>query len=202
MPLEKASAPSIGSLPPRNGGTLPALVVNPRRIDFAKFNLQRHSCPELESSAMSRNKRRPRTHMDSAAAGRVMAAAQHNPDSATARSAFDQRAVASLYPAVPDWIQWLYDRNPETARFCYQLCYPPIDAQGQIIGGRTTDTWWTRDRMYWAERQARNVVRARRFHEGSVAFAHTPELDDDDDFYAVWDAGQDWTGHWYSRDPA
>ncbi|MFJ9371396.1 hypothetical protein ACIRRA_44330 [Nocardia sp. NPDC101769] len=55
--------------------------------------------------------------------------------------------------------------------------------------------------MYWAEKEARTVVQARRFHSGGVAFAHFPDLEDDEAFFAAREANQPWTGHWYSRDP-
>ncbi|WP_159850606.1 hypothetical protein [Nocardia sp. CY41] len=149
----------------------------------------------------SRNRKRRSARMDSAALGRVTAAAQRDPGSPTAHSGFAARAAHALYPVVPAWIQWLYERNPTTARFVYQMCYPPIDEHGEIVGGWTAQQWWTADRMYWAEREARTVVRARRFHSGGIVFAHSPDLDDDDAFFAARDSGRAWTGHWYSRDP-
>ncbi|MBP2190161.1 hypothetical protein [Nocardia goodfellowii] len=97
------------------------------------------------------------------------------------------------HPRIPAWILWLYERSPGTAQFCYQLHYP--------IGVLPAE-YWTRDRAFRTESAARSVERARRFHAGRVPFASTPDLPDDDAFYATWSAEADWTGHWYSRDPA
>ncbi|MEV0111132.1 hypothetical protein AB0H42_33080 [Nocardia sp. NPDC050799] len=139
--------------------------------------------------------------MDPAAVERVTATARVQPESSTAITGFGDRAIGGLYPVVPAWIQWLSERNEATAGWVYQLCYPPIDAEGRIVGGLTPEKFWTRDRMYWAEKQARTVLRARRFHGRGVVFAHAPELEDDDAFYAAFAEDREWDGHWYSRDP-
>lgn len=94
----------------------------------------------------------------------------------------------------------MYERNPATAAFVYQLRYPPINAEGEIVDGWTAEKWWTHERMFWAEKQARAAERARRFHSGGVVLAHAPDLPDDAAFYAALDAGREWTGRWYSRD--
>ncbi|MET8429866.1 hypothetical protein [Nocardia sp. NPDC004860] len=139
--------------------------------------------------------RRERVVMDGAAVAWVREAAHRDPDSPTARSGFADRALAA--PAVPAWIHWLYDRSPETARLAYHLHYPLDDGyddrdyrEARIIA-----------RAYRAESAARAVQRSRRYHGPGPSFAYTPELPDDDDFYAAWDIKQEWTGHWYSRDP-
>ena len=67
-----------------------------------------------------------------------------------------------------------------------------------ITGGWTAESSWTPERMYIAEREARKTVRARL--SGHGVFAHSPDLPDDAAFFAARDRGQDWTGHWYSRD--
>ncbi|WP_280471251.1 hypothetical protein [Nocardia cyriacigeorgica] len=102
---------------------------------------------------------------------------------------------------MPAWIQWTYERsNAETARFFYQLCYPPINADGEIIGGWTAEEFWTRDRIFWAEKEARKAARAR-LGGGHRVIAYSPELPDDAEFFAACESGNDFGGHWYSRDP-
>ncbi|WP_406276587.1 hypothetical protein OH799_06050 [Nocardia sp. NBC_00881] len=48
-------------------------------------------------------KGRKRTRRDSAALGRVTAAARRDPRSPTGRTGFAARAVEGLYPLVPGW---------------------------------------------------------------------------------------------------
>lgn len=139
------------------------------------------------------------TPIDGAALGRVRAVARSRPASATATSGFADRATAAAYPVTPAWIQWTYEHSSaETARFFYQLCYPPINADGEIIGDRTAEEFWTRDRILWAEKGARNAARARLSGRGVIA--HSPELPDDAEFFAASESGGDFDGHWYSRD--
>lgn len=102
---------------------------------------------------------------------------------------------------VPAWIQWTYKHsNAETAQFFYQLCYPSINADGEIIGRLTAEEFWTRDRIFWAEKEARKAARAR-LRGGHGVIAHSPDLPDDAEFFAASDSGRDFNGHWYSRDP-
>lgn len=140
------------------------------------------------------------TPIDGAALGRVSAAALSRPVSPTATSGFAARATAAAYPVIPAWIQWTYEHSSaETARFFYQLCYPPINADGEIIGWQTAEEFWTRDRILWAEKEARKAARARLSGRGVIA--HSPELPDDAEFFAASESGGDFDGHWYSRDP-
>ncbi|WP_446225025.1 hypothetical protein ACTWPB_07900 [Nocardia sp. IBHARD005] len=148
------------------------------------------------------SQRRARARMDGMAAGRVRDAARSYPDSASARTGFARRAVGALYPVVPEWIMWLAESNQALAGWIYQPYYPPRDACGQMLPGWAAETFWTQERMFRAENEARKVVRARRFHGRSVAFAHAPALDDDEMFFAAVGTRTDFGGHWYSRDPA
>lgn len=139
--------------------------------------------------------------IDGAALGRVAATARTRPDSATAVSGFASRAVAALYPVVPAWVHWTGERSDgATAGMFYQLCYPPITAEGEIIGGAAAaERFWTRDRIFWAEKHARCAARARLHGHGVIA--HSPELSDDAEFFAAAESGHgDFDGHWYSRD--
>ncbi|WP_043735963.1 hypothetical protein [Nocardia asiatica] len=139
--------------------------------------------------------------MDGSAIARVAAAAQRNPDSATARSGFVTRALGAQ-PEIPAWIVWLYEHAGEQlARMEYQMHYP-LDSAGHP-GERTAEEWLIVQRAHFAERTARSVERARRFYsdQPGVVLAYTPELPDDEDFYNALDSGRIWDGHWYSRDP-
>ncbi|MFE7743547.1 hypothetical protein [Nocardia sp. NPDC057455] len=138
--------------------------------------------------------------MDFAAVARVTAAARRDPESAARRAGFAVRALAAQ-PQVPGWIVWLYEHAGEQlARLEYQMHYP-LDYGGP--GARTSEEWLITQRAYLAERSARAVERARRFHgdHPGVVYAHGPELPDDEDFYEALESGREWTGHWYSREP-
>lgn len=141
------------------------------------------------------------TPIDDAALGRVTATARTKPDSATATSGFTARAVAASYPVVPAWIQWTFERSSgATAGLFYRLCYPPINAEGEIIGGAAAaERFWTRDRIFWAEKEARKAARAR-LRGGRGVIAHSPGLPDDAEFFTAHETGGDFHGHWYSRD--
>ncbi|WP_063050020.1 hypothetical protein [Nocardia arthritidis] len=145
-------------------------------------------------------KDRGRSSIDFAAVARVVAAARRDPEIPTAREGFAVRALAAQ-PQVPGWIVWLYEHAGEQlARLEYQTHYP-LDYGGP--GARTSEEWLITQRAYLAERSARAVERARRFHgdRPGVVYAHGPELPDDEDFYDALESGREWTGHWYSRDP-
>ncbi|MBF6138261.1 hypothetical protein IU501_35400 [Nocardia otitidiscaviarum] len=148
---------------------------------------------------MSRSRgQRGRTSMDSAAADRVAKAARRNPDGATARSGFAARAgaAATTEPEVPGWIMWLIEQDvsQELVRFIYQLHYPLANP------GMTVDHPLARERALFAEKSARNAERARRQGRRCVISSGFPELEDDEEFYAVLDSHRQWTGHWYSRE--
>ncbi|MFE3229136.1 hypothetical protein [Nocardia sp. NPDC059228] len=136
--------------------------------------------------------RRKRVAMGGASVTGVSEAARRDPEGSTTCSGFAERALAT--PAVPAWIHWVHDRNPEIARFYFQLHYPLDDGYG--------DEERILKRAHQAEQAARCVERARRFHtDRPVLSAYFPELPDDEDFHAACDAGREWDGHWYSRDP-
>ncbi|WP_433635602.1 hypothetical protein [Nocardia sp. CA-120079] len=154
----------------------------------------------------SRNRKRgKRTCMDSAAVARVTTTARTRPDSPTARSGFAARAVAAQ-PTVPAWIAWLLQNAGEdTARFIYQLHYPldyglSTDQIAHSGWGAPAAESLIRNRAYKAESAARGAFRACLRRERGIISAQTPELPDDDAFYACGDS-REWTGHWYSRDP-
>ncbi|MGS2807719.1 MULTISPECIES: hypothetical protein [Nocardia] len=52
---------------------------------------------------------------------------------------------------------------------------------------------WTRDRIFWAEKEARKAARAR-LRGGHSVIAHSPELPDDAEFFAAHESGGDLTG--------
>ncbi len=60
--------------------------------------------------------------------------------------------------------------------------------------------FWTRDRIFWAEKEARKAARAR-LRGGHGVIAYFPQLPDDVEFFAACESGGDFDGHWYSRDP-
>ncbi|MBF6340721.1 hypothetical protein IU450_33230 [Nocardia abscessus] len=137
--------------------------------------------------------------IDSAAVAGVTAAAHGDSESPIARGGFAARALAAQ-PEVPGWIVWVYEHAGEqVARLEYQMHYP-LDYGGP--DGRTSEEWLITHRAYVAERSARAVERARRFHGDSpgIVYAHGPALPDDEEFYEALDSGREWTGHWYSRD--
>ncbi|MBF6168845.1 hypothetical protein IU486_29495 [Streptomyces gardneri] len=145
-------------------------------------------------------KDRERGRLDSGSVAQVTAAAECDPESATARSGFAARALAAQ-PEVPGWIVWLYEHAGEQlARLEYQMHYP-LDYGGP--DAYTSEEWLITQRAYLAERSARAAERARRFHRDrpGVVYAHGPELPDDEEFYDAFESGREWTGHWYSRDP-
>ena len=150
----------------------------------------------------SRNRRRrKRTEMDATAVERVTTTARERPSSPTARTRFADRAVAAQ-PRVPAWIAWMLDTaGEETARFIYQ-CHYPLDygftTEGG--GGSAGKESWIRHRALKAESAARGAFRAHLRGEAGIFTANTPELPDDDAFYSLRD-GEEWTGHWYLRDP-
>ncbi|MGW4094901.1 hypothetical protein [Nocardia sp. NPDC004750] len=132
---------------------------------------------------------------------RVTTAARQDPDAAAPDNGFAARALAAQ-PEVPGWIAWLFEHASEQlARIEYQMHYP-LDHTGDPAG-RGGGEWLITQRAYHAECSARSVERARRFHRDrpGVVQAHTPALPDDTQFYAALAAGQEWSGHWYSRDP-
>ncbi|MCP9625231.1 hypothetical protein NMK54_34360 [Nocardia otitidiscaviarum] len=136
--------------------------------------------------------------MDMSAAGRVVEAARRDPGSATARSGFAERAsaAATAEPEVPGWIMWLIEQDvsQELVRFIYQLHYPLANP------GMTADHPLACERALFAEKSARNAERARRNGRSNVIFSGFPELEDDEEFYAVLDSHRRWSGHWYSRE--
>ncbi|WP_280357506.1 hypothetical protein [Nocardia otitidiscaviarum] len=79
-------------------------------------------------------------------------------------------------------------------RFIYQLHYP-------LTGpGTSLDDLYARERALFAEKVARNTERARRRGRSGVISSASPELEDDEEFYAVLDSHRRWSGHWYSRE--
>lgn len=73
----------------------------------------------------------------------------------------------------------------------YPLDYPDGQAQDEVV----------RNRALFAERAARGAARARLQKARGVIAAGSPELPDDTAFH-VLPHGQEWTGHWYSRETA
>lgn len=143
-----------------------------------------------------------RSHMDASAVERVTATARERPGSPTARTGFADRAAAAQ-PEVPAWIAWMLDTAGEaTTRFIYQ-CHYPLDrgftTEDGVWGSAGKDSW-IRNRALKAECAARGAFRAHLRGETGIFTANIPELPDDDAFYALRD-GEEWTGHWYPRDP-
>ncbi|MEV6097191.1 hypothetical protein [Nocardia sp. NPDC051981] len=137
-------------------------------------------------------RRRKQAAVDRAAVAGVRETTRQQPGGLTPHNGFAERILST--PAVPAWIHWVYDRDPEIARFYFQLHYPLDEGPG--------DEQRTLKRAYQAEQAARCVERARRFHsDRPVVSAYFPALPDDEDFHAACDAGREWDGHWYSRDP-
>ncbi|MFI9635109.1 hypothetical protein ACIHAX_20725 [Nocardia sp. NPDC051929] len=114
---------------------------------------------------------------------------------------FAQRALAAQ-PFIPAWIAWLLEHAGEPlARLEYQMHYP-LDHTSDP-DRRTDDEAVIIRRACHAELAARSVQRAHRFYrdQPGVLSAHFPALPDDIEFYTALEAGREWSGHWYSRDP-
>ncbi|MDE1675146.1 hypothetical protein [Nocardia gipuzkoensis] len=130
------------------------------------------------------------------------AVGRHDPKSPGAGGGGFAERVLAAQPLIPAWIAWLVEHAGQPlARLEYQMHYP-LDRTSDP-DRRTSEAGLIIRRAYHAEVAARSVQRAHRFYRDhpGVLYAHTPALPDDTEFYAALESGQEWSGHWYSRDP-